>query len=49
MRQVAIVEMFQAHVRVKGAELLPLSGHIGRSIQHAEAGEKQPERVKSPH
>jgi hypothetical protein len=49
MRQVAIVEMFRLTSVVKVAELLPLSGHIGQSIQHAEVGEKRPERVPPPH
>jgi len=45
MCHVAIVEMFRLTSVVKTAELLPLSGHIGQSIQHAEAGERQPEPV----
>jgi hypothetical protein len=49
MRQVAIVEMFRLTSVVKVAELLPLSGHIGQSIQHAEAGEKQQERALPLH
>lgn len=49
MRQVAIVEIFRLTSVVKAAELRPLSGHIGQSIQHAEVGEKQPERVLPLH